>query len=216
MSDHGFATWRRSINYNTWLVQNGYLGLRSGVETGERNLEILFDSGEFWENVDWSKTRAYALGLGNIYINLKGREAQGTVNPGAEYEALKQELKGKIVTIVDPETGEMPVSRVVTREEIYRKFDPNLIPDLFVANNPGYRVAWQTSLGGVQKDLITVNDRVWSGDHCSLDPLKVKGIFFYNRKLQTDRDPYIADIYATVLDLFSLTPPYELDGVALK
>ncbi|HSN68428.1 MAG TPA: alkaline phosphatase family protein, partial [Thermoanaerobaculia bacterium] len=46
LSDHGFATWRRSINYNTWLVQNGYLALRSGVETGDRNLEILFDSGE--------------------------------------------------------------------------------------------------------------------------------------------------------------------------
>ncbi len=215
MSDHGFATWRRSINYNTWLVQNGYLALRSGVETGDRNLEILFDSGEFWENVDWSKTRAYALGLGNIYVNLKGREAQGTVDPG-EYEALKQELKTKLAAIVDPATGEMPVSRAVTREEIYRKFDPNLIPDLFVANNPGYRVAWQTSLGGVQKDLFTVNDRVWSGDHCSLDPLKVKGIFFYNRKLATDRQPYIADIYATVLDLFALKPPYELDGVALR
>ncbi|HEU5161762.1 MAG TPA: alkaline phosphatase family protein, partial [Thermoanaerobaculia bacterium] len=216
MSDHGFATWRRSINYNTWLAQNGYLGLRSGVETGARNLEILFDSGEFWENVDWSKTRAYALGLGNVYINLKGRESQGIVNPGAEYDALKQELKTKLVAIVDPQTGAMPVSRVLTREEAYRKFDPNLIPDLFVANNPGYRVAWQTSLGGVQKDLFTDNDRVWSGDHCSLDPEKVKGIFFYNRKLTTDRQPYIADIYATVLDLFKLKAPYALDGVALK
>lgn len=216
MSDHGFATWRRSINYNTWLVQNGYLGLRSGVETGERNLEILFDSGEFWENVDWSRTRAYAMGLGNVYVNLKGRESQGIVNPGAEYDALKQELKEKLVAIVDPETGEMPVSRVLTREEAYREFDPNVIPDLFVTNNPGYRVSWQTSLGGVQKDLFTDNDRVWSGDHCSLDPEKVKGIFFYNRKLETDRQPYIADIYATVLDLFGLEPPYELDGVALR
>ena len=45
---------------------------------------------------------------------------------------------------VDPGTGEMPVSRVVTREEAYRQFDPNLIPDLFVANNPGYRVSWRT------------------------------------------------------------------------
>lgn len=216
LSDHGFATWRRSINYNTWLAQNGYLGLRTGVEAGERTLEILFDSGQFWENVDWSKTRAYALGLGNIYINLKGREAQGTVEPGAEYDALKEEIAAKLEALVDPKTGDKPVSRVVPREEAYRQFDPNVIPDLFVTNNPGYRVSWQTSLGGVQKDLFTDNDRPWSGDHCSLDPEKVKGIFFYNRKLQTDRAPYIADVYATVLDLFRVEPPYQLDGVVLR
>lgn len=216
VSDHGFATWRRSINYNTWLAQNGYLGLRSGVEAGERNLEILFDSGQFWENVDWSKTRAYALGLGNVYINLKGREAQGTVEPGAEYDALKAEIREKLEALVDDETGEKPVSRVITREEAYGRFDPNVIPDLFVTNNPGYRVSWQTSLGGVQKDLFTVNDRVWSGDHCSVDPLKVKGIFFSNWALATDRQPYIADIYATVLDRLRVEPPYELDGVALR
>ncbi|HVT45001.1 MAG TPA: alkaline phosphatase family protein [Thermoanaerobaculia bacterium] len=216
MSDHGFSTWRKSINYNTWLVQNGYLGLRAGVEAKERTLEILFDQGQFWENVDWSRTRAYAMGLGNVYINLKGREAQGIVEPGAEYDRLKQELKERLEAIVDPETGERPVSRVFTREEAYRSFDPNLIPDLFVTNNLGYRVSWQTSLGGIQKELFEINERVWSGDHCSLDPELVKGIFFYNRKLATDREPYIADIYPTVLDLLGLAPPYELDGETLK
>jgi predicted AlkP superfamily phosphohydrolase/phosphomutase len=216
MSDHGFATWRKSINYNTWLVQNGYLVVKSGVETKARNLELLFDHGEFWENVDWSKTRAYAMGLGNVYINVRGREAQGVVQPGAEYDALKRELKTKLEAIVDPENGEKPVSRVVLREEAYREFDPNLIPDLFVTNNVGYRVSWQTSLGGIQKNLLEVNKRTWSGDHCSVDPLLVKGIFFYNRKLTTAREPYIADIYPTVLDLMQLKAPYRMDGVALK
>ena len=216
ISDHGFATWRKSVNYNTWLVQNGYLGMRSGVEARERNLEILFDSGQFWENVDWSRTRAYALGLGNLYINLKGREAQGIVEPGADYDALKLELKQRLEAMVDPENGARPVSRVVSREEAYRAFDPNLMPDLFVTNNDGYRVSWQTSLGGIQKDLFETNRRVWSGDHCSLDPNLVKGIFFYNRKLETTREPYIADIYPTVLALLGLTPPYELDGLNLK
>jgi predicted AlkP superfamily phosphohydrolase/phosphomutase len=216
ISDHGFATWRRSINYNTWLVQNGYLVLRSGVEARERNLELLFDQGEFWENVDWSKTRAYAMGLGNLYINLAGREAKGIVRPGEEYEKLKEELKQGLEAIVDPDTGERPVSRVVSREEAYRSFDPNMIPDLFITNRPGYRVSWQTSLGGIQKNLIEENRRVWSGDHCSLDPEFVKGIFFSNRKLATAREPYIADIYPTVLELLGVAPPYELDGVALK
>ncbi len=216
LSDHGFASFRKSVNYNTWLVTNGYLSLKTGVQVKDRNLEMLFDQGQFWENVDWSKTRAYAMGLGEVYINLKGREAQGIVNPGADYDALKTELKQKLVTMTDPETGEHPVRRVLAREEIYRRFDPNMIPDLFVTNNDGYRVSWQTSLGGIPKNLFEPNNQVWSGDHCSVDPEIVKGVFFYNRRLATARDPYIADIYPTVLDLLGVAPPYELDGVDLK
>ena len=216
LSDHGFSTWRKSVNYNTWLVQNGYLAVRSGVQVKERNVEMLFDQGQFWENVDWSKSRAYSLGLGDVYINVKGREAQGTVNPGAEYDQLKAELKSRLASMVDPENGARPVSRVFAREDIYRRFDPNMIPDLFVTNSEGYRVAWQSSLGGIQKNLIEPNKQVWSGDHCSLDPELVKGIFFYNRKLTSSRAPYIADIYPTVLGLLGVKAPYELDGVELK
>ncbi len=216
MSDHGFASFRKAVNYNTWLVLNGYMTLKSGVRVKDRNLEMLFDQGQFWENVDWSKTRAYAMGLGEVYINLKGREAHGIVNPGAEYDALKSELKQKLVQFTDPETGDRVVRRVLAREEVYRQFDPNLIPDLFVTNNDGYRVSWQTSLGGISKDLLEPNKQPWSGDHCSVDPEIVKGIFFYNRKLTTDRAPYIADIYPTVLGLLDVKAPYELDGVELR
>jgi predicted AlkP superfamily phosphohydrolase/phosphomutase len=216
VSDHGFASFRKSVNYNTWLVMNGYMGLKTGVEVKDRNVEMLFDQGQFWQNVDWSKTRAYAMGLGEVYINLKGRESEGIVNPGAEYDALKKELKERLVVMTDPENGEHPVRRVLAREEVYRQFDPNMIPDLFVTNNDGYRVSWQTSLGGIPKNLIEDNKKVWSGDHCSVDPEIVKGIFFYNRKLATDRPPYIADVYPTVLGLLGVKPPYELDGVELK
>jgi predicted AlkP superfamily phosphohydrolase/phosphomutase len=216
VSDHGFASFRKAVNYDTWLVMNGYMTLKSGVQVKERNVEMLFDQGQFWENVDWSKTRAYAMGLGELYINMKGREAEGIVNPGAETEALKAELKKRLVEFTDPENGEKPVRRVLAREEIYRQFDPNMIPDLFITNNDGYRVSWQTSLGGIPKNLLEPNKQVWSGDHCSVDPELVKGIFFYNRKLTTDRAPYIADVYPTVLGLLGVSPPYELDGVELK
>src|SRR5438132_1666191 len=216
LSDHGFASFRKSVNYNTWLVMNGYLVLKSGVQVKERNVEMLFDQGQFWENVDWSKTRAYAMGLGEMYLNVHGREAHGIVDPAAEYDALKNELKAKLVTMVDPATGERPVRRVLAREEVYRQFDPNMIPDLFVTNNDGYRVSWQTSLGGIPKALIEPNKQAWSGDHCSVDPEIVRGIFFYNRKLATDRAPYIADIYPTVLGLLGVKPPYALDGVELR
>ena len=215
-SDHGFASFRRHVHYNTWLVLNGYMTLKSGVQVKDRNVEMLFDQGQFWENVDWSKTRAYAMGLGEVYVNLKGREAQGIVEPGAPYEALKKELQTRLVEMVDPETNEHPVRRVLTREQAYKKFDPNMIPDLFVMNNDGYRVSWQTSLGGVPKVLFEDNKAVWSGDHCSVDPEIVKGIFFTNRKVATARAPYIADIYPTVLDALGVRAPYELDGVALR
>jgi predicted AlkP superfamily phosphohydrolase/phosphomutase len=215
-SDHGFASFRKSVHYNTWLVLNGYMTLKSGVVAKERNVEMLFDSGQFWENVDWSKTRAYAMGLGEVYINVKGREAQGVVAPGAEYDALKKELQVKMVAMVDPETGEHPVRRVVSREEVYKKFDPNMIPDLIALNNDGYRVSWQTSLGGVPKQVFEPNKNVWSGDHCSVDPEIVKGIFFTNRKLTNPRAPYIADIYPTILNALGVKTPYEVDGEVLR
>jgi predicted AlkP superfamily phosphohydrolase/phosphomutase len=215
-SDHGFASFRRSVHYNTWLVLNGYMTLKTGVEVKDRNVEMLFDQGQFWENVDWSKTRAYAMGLGEMYVNLKGRESQGIVEPGTQYDALKQELKTKLVAMVDPSTGEHPVRRVVTREEAYKKFDPNMIPDLVVMNNDGYRVSWQTSLGGVPKNVFEDNKNVWSGDHCSVDPEIVRGIFFTNRKLTSGRAPYIGDVYPTVLGALGVKAPYEVDGVELR
>jgi predicted AlkP superfamily phosphohydrolase/phosphomutase len=215
-SDHGFASYRRNVHYNTWLVLNGYMTLKSGVQVKDRNVEMLFDQPQFWENVDWSKTRAYAMGLGELYINLKGREAQGIVEPGAEYDALKKELKERLVAMVDPETNQHPIRRVLAREEAYRKFDPNMIPDLFLLNNDGYRVSWQTSLGGVPKLLFEDNKKVWSGDHCSVDPEIVKGIFFTNRKLTTTRAPYIGDVYPTVLGAMGVKVPYEVDGVELR
>jgi predicted AlkP superfamily phosphohydrolase/phosphomutase len=216
LSDHGFASFRKAVNYNTWLVMNGYLRLKTGVTVKDRNVEMLFDQGQFWENVDWSQTKAYAMGLGEVYLNVKGREAQGIVNPGPEYDALKQELKTKLVAMQDPEDGAYPVRRVLAREEVYKQFDPNMIPDLFVLNNDGYRVSWQTALGGIPKTLIDTNNATWSGDHCSVDPEIVKGIFFMNRKLATARPPYIADVYPTVLGLLGVKAPYALDGVELK
>ncbi|HEX2834937.1 MAG TPA: alkaline phosphatase family protein [Thermoanaerobaculia bacterium] len=215
-SDHGFASFRKSVHYNTWLVLNGYMTLKTGVVAKERDLEMLFDQGQFWENVDWSKTRAYAMGLGEIYVNLKGREAQGIVEPGADYDALKKELQERLVAMQDPENGEHPVRRVVSREQAYKKFDPNMIPDLIALNNDGYRVSWQTSLGGVPKEVFEVNKNVWSGDHCSVDPEIVKGIFFTNRRLTSPRAPYIGDVYPTVLGALGVKVPYEVDGVELK
>ncbi|MDH5744709.1 MAG: alkaline phosphatase family protein, partial [Candidatus Aminicenantes bacterium] len=71
MSDHGLKSFRRGVNTNSWLYLNGYLDLKDGKEESE----------EWFKDVDWEKTKAYGLGLGGIYINLKGREAKGIVSP---------------------------------------------------------------------------------------------------------------------------------------
>ena len=210
LSDHGFATWRRSVNYDTWLVQNGYLVLKG--EAKRKNLDELFSHGNFWDNVDWTKTRAYAMGLGEIYLNVAGRERDGIVQPGAEYEKLRTELIERLAVLADAKTGERAVSRVVKREEAYRKFDPNLIPDLFVLNTAGFRVSWQSSLGAPTENLFEDNLDLWSGDHCSVDPALVKGILFTSVPLHNSGVPSIMDVEPSVLSLLGVRPPAGTDG----
>ncbi|HEY3171717.1 MAG TPA: alkaline phosphatase family protein [Thermoanaerobaculia bacterium] len=203
LSDHGFATWRRSVNYDSWLVEKRYLVLKGDAQ--RQNLEALFSRGTFWEAVDWSKSRAYAMGLGDVYVNLRGREKDGIVAPGADYEKLRDELSRGLLELTDPKTGERAVSRVFKREDVYRRYDPRLIPDLIVANRPGYRVSWQASLGVPTGSVFEDNHDVWSGDHCSLDPDLVRGVFFASRPFDTSRVPGITDATAALRALLSGT-----------
>ena len=216
VSDHGFQSFRWGMNYNTWLVENGYMTL-IGQDTEGKNLDDLFGQGEFFTNVDWSRTKAYSLGLGQMYVNLAGREAEGIVQPGEEYRALVAELKEKLEGFVDPATGLNPVAHVFTRDEAYGTYDPELIPDMIVSNSAGYRVGWQDSLGAVSGQVIEINDRAWSGDHCSVYPPLVNGILFSNLPLAPsgEENPYMADLMPTILDLYGVEPPDRLDGESL-
>ena len=210
LSDHGFGSFRRGMNFNSWLVANGYMTLLG--EAGEtKTLEDLFETRQLFENVDWSRTKAYALGLGGIYVNLAGREAKGSVRPGEEYEQVRQGIIDGLQAAVDPVTGEHPVSRVYRREEMYTGFDPTVIPDLRVGNNLGYRIGWQTALGQVPRDLYEDNLKAWSGDHCSVDPELVKGILFVNRPL-TREEIAIVDIMPTILQAMEIPVPADVDG----
>jgi predicted AlkP superfamily phosphohydrolase/phosphomutase len=215
LSDHGFASFRRGMNYNTWLVQNGFMTL-TGQDAKRKNLEDLFEQGQFFVNVDWSKTKAYALGLGQIYINEAGREGKGIVKPGEEYKTVAAGIKAGLEAYVDPETGEHPVAHVFTRDEAYAGvYDPVLIPDLIPSNNEGYRVGWQDSLGGIAKAIVEPNTEIWSGDHCSVYPELVKGILFSSFKLRVADGAYMGDVMPTILDLYSVKPTTNLDGKSL-
>jgi predicted AlkP superfamily phosphohydrolase/phosphomutase len=210
LSDHGFSTWRRSFHINTWLAREGYIGLSGGTGQVE-TLENLFDRGQFWPNVDWRRSRAYHLGLGGLYVNLAGRESSGIVAPGEEYERLRRELAARLEAVVDPETGLHPVSRVFLREEVYRSFDPQLIPDLIVTTSEGYRLSWQSALGGMPDRLFEDNTRVWSGDHCTLDPDVVPGVLFSSLPLRRKQLAMI-DVCPTLLKLLDVPPPEALTG----
>jgi predicted AlkP superfamily phosphohydrolase/phosphomutase len=213
LSDHGFASWRRSVNYNTWLVQNGFLVLKGGVQ--RKSLEALFGRGQFWESVDWSKSRAYSMGFGDFYVNLRGREADGIVAPGADYESVRAEIAKRLLELTDPKTGERVVSRVFRREDVYRRFDPKLIPDLIASNRAGYRVSWQSTLGVPTEELLEDNRDVWSGDHCSLDPDLVRGVFFASKAFRADPTPGIADVTASVRALLGAAPTEGAAGKSL-
>ena len=214
-SDHGFASFRRGMNYNTWLAKNGFMTL-TGEDAKRKNLEDLFDQGDFFTNVDWSKTKAYALGLGQIYINLEGREAKGIVKPGADYQQVTAAIKAGLESFVDEATGEHPVAHVFTRDEAYKGvYDPVLIPDLIPSNSEGYRVGWQDSLGGIGKAIVEPNTEIWSGDHCSVYPPLVKGILFSSFKLNAPDGAYMGDVMPTILDLYHVKPTTNLDGKSL-
>jgi len=209
MSDHGFHSFRREVNLNTWLVQNGYM-VFSG-QSREKTLQDLFGRGKFWEGVDWSKTRAYAVGLGQIYFNLRGRESRGVVSAGAEYRALQEEIREKLLPLVDADTGERVFRDIYRRDDVYEGEYIRNAPDLQVGFNDGYRVGWQDTLGTIRRAVVENNNKKWSGDHCATATEISHGVFFTNRRITT-ATPDIMDLAPTVLKLLEAPVPPDYDG----
>ena len=213
VSDHGFHSWRKAVNLNTWLVQNGYMVLQ-GQQPGEKKLDDLFGGGEFWENVDWSRTRAYAMGIGQIYFNLRGREARGIVSPGAEAAQLANELGEKLLTMADPEDGARIIRAVYKRDDIYSGQYLGNASELQVGMEEGYRVSWQTTLGGSPPGIVYPNMKKWSADHGGYDFATTAGVLITNRRVGAG-SPSIMDLAPTVLRYFGLAVPADIDGKAL-
>lgn len=200
MSDHGFKVFRRGVNLNSWLYREGYLALREGAVS----------SGEWFLRVDWSRTRAYALGLGGIYINRVGREKNGAVQPGEECRKLIAEIAGKLTGLKDPERGSVAISRVYPARESYAGPYIDNAPDLVVGCADGYRASWDGVTGVVNDVIFEDNVKSWSGDHC-VDPDLVPGVFFCNRRTENEK-PRIIDIAPTVLKIFGIEKPAYMNG----
>jgi predicted AlkP superfamily phosphohydrolase/phosphomutase len=118
VSDHGFHTWRREFNTNTWLARNGFITMQ-GADNTERKMDDMFSGGSFFPNVDWNRTKAYSLGLGGIFVNLRGREGKGIVKPGAEYEEVRKQIMAGIREFRDPDTGNPVIQGAYRREDIF-------------------------------------------------------------------------------------------------
>jgi predicted AlkP superfamily phosphohydrolase/phosphomutase len=206
LSDHGFHTFRRAFDTNTWLWQNGLLALVNGRKPSQ-------DRGESFAGVDWSRSYAYALGLGGIYLNLRGRERQGIVEEGTEAEQVRRAIQSGLGETVDQPSGCRAIHSVLRREDLYRGAYVANAPDLLVNFCPGFRVSWQTAVGGFATSLIEDNTRRWSGDHI-IDPEQVPGILFANRGLKRDRAS-ILDLAPTILNHLGVPVPETMEGVSL-
>lgn len=200
LSDHGFAPYYRSFNLNAWLLERGYAHLRPDVGR----------EAEFLLAVDWTRTRAYGLGLNGLYLNLRGREREGIVEPGAEADALRAELRRELLALRDPQTGQAPITRVDLALQAYSGPHAADAPDLLIGYNRGYRAGWGTVLGGFPARVLEDNREAWSGDHC-IDFTLVPGVLLSNRKIQAD-SPTLVDVAPTILREFGLEKPEAMEG----
>ena len=199
LSDHGFTSFRRGFNLNTWLLENNYIRLLNPANQGRT---------ELFGNVDWSATRAYGLGMNGLYVNTKGREKHGTVKPGAQ-RRLAQEISDKLTQVRDL-NGQQVIQSVYAVDQIYPNADQVIAPDLIVGYNDGYRASWGTVLGIMPRDLIEDNLDRWSGTHL-IEPDLVPGMLLTNRPVNSDR-PHIMDIAPTILAAFGIRQPGHMTG----
>jgi hypothetical protein len=195
MSDHGFSNFARQFNLNSWLRDAGYLG-------GPECTSIMKD-------VDWSRTAAYGLGINGLYVNLKGRERDGIIEPGDEYEALLTELAGKLEAVTD-DNGQRVIRKAYRASRVYAGGATALSPDLIVGYYRGYRASWATCLGDLTPEVLLDNDSAWSADHCA-DALEVPGVLFSNRTIRAG-SPSLVDLAPSILAEFGLPTPASMVG----
>jgi len=193
MSDHGFSTFDRAVNLNTWLMQEGFLVLDDPKNTSDE---------EVFPHVDWSRTQAYSVGLNGLYLNLQGREREGIVAPGKEADDLLKKIAARLQAARDPASGKPMVGGVTLTQS---EFHGDMIghgPDMIVGYMPGYRSSWQTVLGAVPTATVDDNKDAWRADHC-IDARYVPGVLISNRKSRAP-DPHLYDLTVSLLEQYGI------------
>jgi predicted AlkP superfamily phosphohydrolase/phosphomutase len=199
MSDHGFQPFTRKVHLNSWLRDNGYLTLKDGKREGH------IAHGD----VDWSKTRAYALGFNAIYLNLQGRERDGIVSP-AEAGKTMAELQAALTAFTDPKDGAKVVLRVDRGADIYHGARVSESPDLVVGYDRGYGHSDESTLGELPEAELEDNTSKWSGNHL-MAPEVVPGVLLSSRPLQGSGYD-LTDVTATLYAWYGLAPHAGMIG----
>ncbi|MGD0782975.1 MAG: alkaline phosphatase family protein, partial [Candidatus Aminicenantales bacterium] len=205
MSDHGFRPFYRGFNLNTWLRDNGYHRLIN--EFKKEELEMGFPS------TDWSKTRAFGIGLNGLYINERGRESGGIVGPGGEKDALVREIAAKLETYQDPLTGDRVVQKAYVAKDVYTGAHVDAAPDIVLGFAPGYRISWKSPLGRIPAQVMETNAAKWSGDHMGAAE-NLPGIVLTNGPLKAE-SPALYDVTAAILDVFGVDKPRDYVGTSI-
>lgn len=178
VSDHGFKNFDYKVHLNRWLEKNGYLAVNDGAETGSL------------KSADWSQTKAYAIGLNSLYLNLAGREGQGGVT-AAQKTAVVEELQAALLAWKGPD-GRKVVQKVLTQQEAFDGPLAEYGPDFVIGYAPGYRASAETGLGEWETDEILENKDHWGADHCYAAE-SVPGVLFSSQSLGNLSEPTYRD-----------------------
>ncbi len=233
VSDHGFQSFRRMVNLNNLLHDFGFLAFKPDEDGSDRSVEDVFADREtdLLRFIDWERTRAYSLGLGKIFVNLAGREPNGTVNP-EDYDALLDDIIDQLKSVRDGD-GTAVVTSCTRRDSLFegpwwkegtaerwvaqekRSVRHDGFADLFLGYAPTYRVSWSNTSGGLDRSSLMDNDSHWSGDHVSMDPSHVPGVLFSSTSFSSPSRASLLDIGPTMLARYGVDPAPDMDGVVL-
>jgi predicted AlkP superfamily phosphohydrolase/phosphomutase len=228
MSDHGFQPYTREFNLNSWLRDQGLLvlkdkpaGASAAPATGDTTaqLETLGYTDKANDakavghiaqgDVDWSKTKAYGIGFNGLYVNLKGREGEGIVDP-ADEPALLAEISQKLTDLVDEKNGKHPVLEVDRSADVYSGARMAEAPDLIVGYDVGYGCSDQSTLGEITSQILTDNTSRWSGNHLMAAKV-VPGVLLSNHKIPAAGHT-LTDVTATLLGQYGIAPTAGMKG----
>jgi predicted AlkP superfamily phosphohydrolase/phosphomutase len=202
MSDHGFAPFTREFHLSTWLVEQGF----TAVTDAKR-----YHRSKLYDYVDWSKTKAYALGINGLYLNIKGRENRGILSE-QEADRVRRELIAKLEAVTDPVNGKPVVMKAYDAREIYEGPYLGLAPDILVGYHGGYRASDEAVLGQFPEGTFRDRTNKWSADHC-MDPRVVPGTLLTNWRCTVD-DPGLWDLAPSIVSAFGLPTPRGMTGRA--
>jgi predicted AlkP superfamily phosphohydrolase/phosphomutase len=134
---------------------------------------------------------------------------------GTEADRVRRAIASGLAGFADPGNGRTAIRNVMRREELYSGPYASHAPDLLVNFCPGYRVSWQSAVGGFQNALVEDNTRRWSGDHI-IDPDAVPGVLFMNCARHPGSGiPHIIDLAPTILNHLGVPVPKLMEGTAL-